>query len=88
MKTTLTELPTNATPAEILSSGIAAANGPVSLACSFSLEDVAKEYFDSVSAPSKEFVIIPEVGHLAIFTGPDAFLRELVGHARKFAVSK
>jgi len=34
-------LSTNATPAEILRAGIEAANGPVSLACSFSLEDVA-----------------------------------------------
>ena len=31
----------NATPAEILRAGIEAAGGPVSLACSFSLEDVA-----------------------------------------------
>ena len=31
----------NATPAEILKAGIEAASGPVSLACSFSLEDVA-----------------------------------------------
>jgi phosphoadenosine phosphosulfate reductase len=31
----------NTTPAEILTTGIEAANGPVSLACSFSLEDVA-----------------------------------------------
>ena len=31
----------NATAAEILATGIEAANGPVSLACSFSLEDVA-----------------------------------------------
>jgi phosphoadenosine phosphosulfate reductase len=31
----------DATPAEILKSGIEAANGPVSLACSFSMEDVA-----------------------------------------------
>jgi len=35
------DLPAAAAPAEILSRGIAAANGPVSLACSFSLEDVA-----------------------------------------------
>lgn len=28
------------------------------------------------------------VGHLAIFTAPDAFLTELVRHARNFAVSK
>jgi phosphoadenosine phosphosulfate reductase len=35
------DLTTKASPAEILSAGIKAANGPVSLACSFSLEDVA-----------------------------------------------
>ena len=35
------QLPINVTPAEILRAGIDAANGPVSLACSFSLEDVA-----------------------------------------------
>ena len=34
-------LPLNATPVEILVAGIRAANSPVSLACSFSLEDVA-----------------------------------------------
>lgn len=41
MSTTIPELPSNATPADILRAGIAAANGPVSLACSFSMEDVA-----------------------------------------------
>jgi phosphoadenosine phosphosulfate reductase len=35
------EIPANATPADILRTGIDAAAGPVSLACSFSLEDVA-----------------------------------------------
>ena len=35
------ELPPNAPPAEILHIGIDTAGGPVSLACSFSLEDVA-----------------------------------------------
>jgi len=33
-------IPENATPQEILNSGIATACGPVSLACSFSLEDI------------------------------------------------
>ena len=37
----LPEIKLNATPAEILRIGIEAANGPVALACSFSLEDVA-----------------------------------------------
>jgi len=41
MNRTIPDLSTNATPAEILRAGIEAANGPVSLACSFSLEDVA-----------------------------------------------
>jgi phosphoadenosine phosphosulfate reductase len=37
----LPEIAPNATPTEILRAGIEAAGGPVSLACSFSLEDVA-----------------------------------------------
>jgi phosphoadenosine phosphosulfate reductase len=41
MSTIIPELPADATPAEILRAGIEAAGGPVSLACSFSLEDVA-----------------------------------------------
>ena len=41
MSKTIATLPANASPAEILRTGISAANGPVSLACSFSLEDVA-----------------------------------------------
>jgi phosphoadenosine phosphosulfate reductase len=41
MSETVAELPPNAAPADILRIGIEAAGGPVSLACSFSLEDVA-----------------------------------------------
>jgi phosphoadenosine phosphosulfate reductase len=41
MSTRIPNLPSNAAPADILRAGIEAANGPVSLACSFSLEDVA-----------------------------------------------
>jgi len=40
MKNAVAELPADATPADILKAGIEAAAGPVSLACSFSLEDV------------------------------------------------
>jgi phosphoadenosine phosphosulfate reductase len=40
MNKSLPQLAENATAAEILTAGIQAANGPVSLACSFSLEDV------------------------------------------------
>ena len=38
--TNLPQIHSNATPADILRTGIEAAGGPVSLACSFSLEDV------------------------------------------------
>lgn len=41
MNKSVPQLATNATAAEILAAGIEAAGGPVSLACSFSLEDVA-----------------------------------------------
>ena len=41
MSRVMPQLSPDATPAEILRIGIAAAGGPVSLACSFSLEDVA-----------------------------------------------
>ncbi|MFZ2948780.1 MAG: phosphoadenylyl-sulfate reductase [Desulfuromonadaceae bacterium] len=41
MNKSLPQLANNATPQEILTAGIEAAGGPVSLACSFSLEDVA-----------------------------------------------
>lgn len=41
MSTPIPEIAPNTSPEEILRAGIAAAGGPVSLACSFSLEDVA-----------------------------------------------
>lgn len=41
MSRTISELSPNATPTDILRAGIEVAGGPVSLACSFSLEDVA-----------------------------------------------
>jgi phosphoadenosine phosphosulfate reductase len=41
MSTTIQENASNTPPQDILRAGIAAANGPVSLACSFSMEDVA-----------------------------------------------
>jgi phosphoadenosine phosphosulfate reductase len=41
MKAVIPQISLNASPAEILRLGLETANGPVSLACSFSLEDVA-----------------------------------------------
>jgi pimeloyl-ACP methyl ester carboxylesterase len=48
---------------------------------------LAKQYFDSISAPSKQFVVLPKVGHLAIFTDPDAFLNALTQYARPLALT-
>jgi phosphoadenosine phosphosulfate reductase len=41
MSQLISELPSDATPGDILRAGFESANSPVSLACSFSLEDVA-----------------------------------------------
>ena len=41
MQNNIPDVPLNTTPQEILRAGMEAAGGPVSLACSFSLEDVA-----------------------------------------------
>ena len=49
---------------------------------------LAKQYFDSLSAPSKQFVVLPSVGHLAIFTDPGAFLNALTRYARPLAPTK
>lgn len=41
---------------------------------------LARAYFDEISAPQKQFVVLPDVGHLAIFTARVAFLQALVDH--------
>ena len=38
---------------------------------------LAKDYFDNISAPHKDFVLLPGDGHLAIFRDSDAFLAAL-----------
>lgn len=48
---------------------------------------LAKEYFDSISAPSKQFVVLPGDGHLAIYRNPEGFLRELTNRVRPLVVS-
>jgi pimeloyl-ACP methyl ester carboxylesterase len=45
----------------------------------------AKEYFDEVRAPHKQFVLIRNCGHLAAFSRPEQFLDELVQHVRPLA---
>jgi len=47
---------------------------------------LAKDYFDTVQAPHKEFVAIPNAGHSAVLTQPDAFLRILLTRVRPIAI--
>lgn len=46
----------------------------------------AKEYFDEVEAPQKEFVLIKQAGHLAAFARPEQFLNELLQRVRLLAI--
>jgi pimeloyl-ACP methyl ester carboxylesterase len=39
--------------------------------------ELAKAYVDSINAPQKEFVMLNTGGHFAVFTYPDAFLKEM-----------
>lgn len=39
---------------------------------------LTRTYFEQIHAPQKDFAVLPGVGHLAIFTAPDAFLHVLV----------
>jgi pimeloyl-ACP methyl ester carboxylesterase len=48
----------------------------------------AKEYFDEIKAPHKEFVLIENSGHLAAFTRPEQFLQELITRVRPFAIER
>ncbi len=48
--------------------------------------DLARQYFDTVEAPRKEFVVLSGGGHSAVLTMPEAFLSELVARVRPIAV--
>jgi pimeloyl-ACP methyl ester carboxylesterase len=48
---------------------------------------LAREYFDRIEAPKKEFVLLPARGHLAIFNARDDFLNALRAHVRPFALA-
>jgi pimeloyl-ACP methyl ester carboxylesterase len=48
---------------------------------------LTRTYFDEIRAPQKQFVVLPNVGHLAIFTAPDAFLRVLVARVLPVATA-
>jgi pimeloyl-ACP methyl ester carboxylesterase len=47
---------------------------------------LAREYFDKIDAPRKEYVAFDGAGHFAVWTQPDKFLRELVARVRPLAV--
>jgi pimeloyl-ACP methyl ester carboxylesterase len=47
----------------------------------------AKEYFDAIEAPHKEFVLIKQSGHLAAFARPQQFLDELLHRVRPLALA-
>jgi pimeloyl-ACP methyl ester carboxylesterase len=38
----------------------------------------AKDYFDQIEAPKKDFVVIPRGSHFVLFEEPDAFLKEML----------
>jgi len=48
--------------------------------------DLARKYFAFVHAPHKEFIVIPESGHSAVLTRPDAFLHILLTRVRPIAI--
>ncbi|MFF1820534.1 alpha/beta fold hydrolase [Kribbella sp. NPDC058245] len=48
----------------------------------------AKDYFDAVTAPHKEFALIKHSGHLAMFTRPEQFLDELIRRVRPVAMTE
>ena len=47
---------------------------------------LAKEYFDTIQAPHKEFVLFEGAGHFVAWSMSNKFLHELVARVRPFAV--
>jgi pimeloyl-ACP methyl ester carboxylesterase len=48
----------------------------------------AVAYFNGVKAPYKKLILIPDAGHFAYLTAPDAFLGALVTAVRPIAVTR
>jgi len=48
---------------------------------------LTRRYFERIRAPEKEFIVLPKVGHLAIFTARDAFLHVLIDRVRPLALA-
>jgi len=49
---------------------------------------LAKDYFDRIEAPSKEFVLLNGSGHLALIAEPARFHQALIEHVRPLAIAK
>lgn len=47
---------------------------------------LAREYFEQLGAPHKEFVLFQDGGHFSVLSMPDRFLQELVNRVRPLAV--
>jgi pimeloyl-ACP methyl ester carboxylesterase len=47
---------------------------------------LARDYFDTIKAPHKEFVTFDGGGHFAVWSMPDKFLQELVARVRPLAM--
>jgi proline iminopeptidase len=45
-----------------------------------------RDYFDAISAPRKDFVVLPGDGHLALLTDPDRVLGVLLTRVRPLVV--
>ncbi len=43
---------------------------------------LAKDYFDKVTAPRKDFLLMPDAGHMALLTRSDIFLKFLLDEVR------
>jgi pimeloyl-ACP methyl ester carboxylesterase len=48
---------------------------------------VARQYFDQIQAPRKQFIVLPRAGHLAIFMDRDDFLAQLLAAVRPLAIA-
>ena len=48
---------------------------------------LARQYLESIKAPRKEFVLIKDGGHFAVFMRSDQFLQELVAGVRPLALA-
>lgn len=48
---------------------------------------LAKDYFERIEAPAKQFVLLEGAGHLGLIFDPERFRQALVEHARPLAIS-